>query len=470
MKEVISEGIEQTPKEEKFNFPEIGAIKEDMISLCRKMKEAFDQARYNVLVSDEVGGRIPALILRKIIKKLHPDKELRTLFVASGQKSGLPDYENDRDIEKYKKELRAKIQKELDQENFMERLDELKLDMFQDRIFVFTPDGDVIDLPEDSSPIDFAYAIHTEIGDTCIGAKINEDIASAVTNLEGYTRANKTHINKSVALAIQAQIALVQGSWDLAATSANAARQGFNFMTTAQHQDGYNSVNNPEFMWASYVQEDQTMYYFSFYAFMSHSFGSAAIRQSPKSILKDLYDLITPSDVRKTFWHPNAVELGQPTVPLYGLRFNYMNSKFKSVSESDSRGDFPWIRVAEMYLIEAEALARQTGKEEQAKDILYLLANNRDPQYVRSDNSGQDLIDEILIQRRIELWGEGRNFTDLKRLGLPLVRPEAPSGSMGGHVASIAIKLTEPAGTNNWTWMIPRAELDSNPNLEQNPS
>jgi len=103
MKEVISEGIEQTPKEEKFNFPEIGAIKEDMISLCRKMKEAFDQARYNVLVSDEVGGRIPALILRKIIKKLHPDKELRTLFVASGQKSGLPDYENDRDIEKYKK-------------------------------------------------------------------------------------------------------------------------------------------------------------------------------------------------------------------------------------------------------------------------------------------------------------------------------------------------------------------------------
>ena len=299
---------------------------------------------------------------------------------------------------------------------------------------------------------------------------INTDIAAAIAKLEGYSRAHKSHINKSIALAIQAQIALVQGNWNLAATAANAARQGFNFMTTAQHQDGYNSVNNPEFMWASYVQEDQTMYYFSFYAFMSHSFGSAAIRQSPKSILKDLYDLITPSDVRKTFWHPNAVELGQPTVPLYGLRFNYMNSKFKSVSESDSRGDFPWIRVAEMYLIEAEALARQTGKEEQAKDILYLLANNRDPQYVRSDNSGQDLIDEILIQRRIELWGEGRNFTDLKRLGLPLVRPEAPSGSMGGHVASIAIKLTEPAGTNNWTWMIPRAELDSNPNLEQNPS
>ncbi len=300
--------------------------------------------------------------------------------------------------------------------------------------------------------------------------KINADITAAITNLEGFTRANKSHINKSVAQAIQAQIALVQGNWNLAATSANAARQGFSFMTTAQHQDGYNSVSNPEFMWASYVQEDQTQYFYSFFAYMSHNFNASAIRQSPKSILKDLYDQISPTDVRKTFWYPTAVADKQPFVQSNGVRYNYMSSKFKSVSTSDSRGDFPWIRVAEMYLIEAEALARQTGKEEQAKDVLYLLAKNRDPQYVRSTNSGQALINEILIQRRIELWGEGRNFTDLKRLGLPLVRPEASSGSMGGHVASIAIKLTEPAGTNNWTWMIPRGEIDTNPNLEQNPA
>ena len=301
-------------------------------------------------------------------------------------------------------------------------------------------------------------------------AKINADITAAITNLEGYTRANKSHINKSVAQAIQAQIALVQGNWDLAATSANAAREGFSFMTTAQHQDGYNSISNPEFMWASYVQEDQTLYFYSFFAFMSNNFNASVIRQSPKSILKDLYDQITPTDVRKSFWYPTAVASAQPAVPPNGVRFNYMSSKFKAVSTADSRGDNPWIRVAEMYLIEAEALARQEGKEDLAKDVLYLLANNRDPQYVRSSNSGQALIDEILIQRRIELWGEGRNFTDLKRLGLPLNRPEAESGGMGGHVASIAIKLTEPAGTNNWTWMIPRAEIDTNPNLEQNPA
>ena len=300
--------------------------------------------------------------------------------------------------------------------------------------------------------------------------KINTDISEAISLLDGFTRANKSHINKQVALGIQAQIALVQGDWDLAATSANAARQGFNFMSADQHHEGYNSVTNPEFMWASYVQEDQTQYFYSFFAYMSHNFNASAIRQSPKSILKDLYDQISSTDVRKGLWYPNAVADQQPFVQPNGVRFNYMSSKFKAVSSSDSRGDFPWLRVAEMYLIEAEALARQTGKEEEAKDVLYLLAKNRDPQYVRSTNSGQALIDEILIQRRIELWGEGRNFTDLKRLGLPLVRPEAPSGSMGGHVASIAIKLTEPAGTNNWTWMIPRAEIDTNPELEQNPA
>ena len=52
-------------------------------------------------------------------------------------------------------------------------LENIKMNFFKDRIFVFTPKGDIIDLPEDSSPIDFAYAIHTDIGNHVQGAKIN---------------------------------------------------------------------------------------------------------------------------------------------------------------------------------------------------------------------------------------------------------------------------------------------------------
>lgn len=72
----------------------------------------------------------------------------------------------------------TKIQKELKNDDFMDRLDEIKLDMFHDRIFVFSPNGDVFDLPEDSTPIDFAYAIHTDIGDKAATAKINHQIAN----------------------------------------------------------------------------------------------------------------------------------------------------------------------------------------------------------------------------------------------------------------------------------------------------
>lgn len=49
----------------------------------------------------------------------------------------------------------------------------MKTDVFQDRVYVFTPRGDVIDLPRNSTPIDFAYRVHTELGHRCRGAKVN---------------------------------------------------------------------------------------------------------------------------------------------------------------------------------------------------------------------------------------------------------------------------------------------------------
>ncbi len=60
-----------------------------------------------------------------------------------------------------------------DKNNPEKFLKDIKMDFFKDRVFVFTPKGDIIDLPEDSSVIDFAYAIHTDIGNHAQGAKIN---------------------------------------------------------------------------------------------------------------------------------------------------------------------------------------------------------------------------------------------------------------------------------------------------------
>lgn len=62
-------------------------------------------------------------------------------------------------------------------------IDDLKMDFFQYRIFIFTPGGDVVDLPEDSTPVDFAYAIHSDVGDHASGAKINGKFSSLDTKL-----------------------------------------------------------------------------------------------------------------------------------------------------------------------------------------------------------------------------------------------------------------------------------------------
>jgi hypothetical protein len=72
------------------------------------------------------------------------------------------------------------------------------------------------------------------------------------------------------------------------------------------------------------------------------------------------------------------------------------------------------MRAAEMYLIEAEARARQ-GNNTAAQEALFTLAKNRDASYTKSTSTGATLINEIMFNRRIEFWGEGFRFTDLKR-------------------------------------------------------
>src|SRR5712671_5711254 len=64
-----------------------------------------------------------------------------------------------------------------------EFLEHTKLEMFQDQVFAFTPKGDLIALPRGATPVDFAYAVHSEIGDTCVGAKINSRLIPLRTEL-----------------------------------------------------------------------------------------------------------------------------------------------------------------------------------------------------------------------------------------------------------------------------------------------
>lgn len=65
-----------------------------------------------------------------------------------------------------------------------EFLENTKLEMYNDQVFCFTPKGDLIGLPINSTPVDFAYAVHSSVGDTCVGAKINGEIRPLRTVLQ----------------------------------------------------------------------------------------------------------------------------------------------------------------------------------------------------------------------------------------------------------------------------------------------
>jgi starch-binding outer membrane protein, SusD/RagB family len=295
-----------------------------------------------------------------------------------------------------------------------------------------------------------------------IYTQINKDLTEAATLLPS-ARVAKSHINKEVAKGLLARVALTQQNWAAAATFAAEARKGFPLMSEAQYQDGFADVINPEWIWGFDHLEDQSEYFGAFHSYISSNYNSSNIRQTPKAINSVLYNKIPATDVRAKMW-VKAPTAANSITPPGGVRVPFMTQKFRlpGTPSTSAMGDIPYMRSAEMFLIEAEALARQ-GKDTEAARVLFDLVSKRDPAYVQSTATGAALIEEILFNRRIELWGEGFRFMDLKRLNQPLNRNGA------NHNSAVAVIFDVPAGDVQWEFLIPRRELNANKAVVQNP-
>jgi starch-binding outer membrane protein, SusD/RagB family len=312
------------------------------------------------------------------------------------------------------------------------------------------------------STVEEVYAqIHKDLDDAIVaftaGSPLPVNVPASAANV-------KSHLSIHAARAIKARAALVQGNYTMAVDFARQVIDGgaFSLMSNAQYRSGFNDISNPEWIWGFFMQDDQGDTFGSYHAQISWDGNTTYIRSQPKRINSALYDLISPTDVRKSMWEPapNATNFPLPLTTY--IRQPYMSRKFKT-RNIPTLGDVPYIRLAEMYLILAEANAR-SGKETEARQALFTLAKNRDPQYTLSTNSGEALINEIMIQRRVELWGEGHRFFDLKRLNLPLDRTVVPNFV----ASSVANNMQVPAGDDRWVFVIPIFEIQANPNTVQN--
>jgi starch-binding outer membrane protein, SusD/RagB family len=292
--------------------------------------------------------------------------------------------------------------------------------------------------------------------------QINKDLDEAITLLAGYTRAGsaaKSNINVNVALGFKARVALTQQKWAEAATAAAAAASGFPLMTNAQYTAGFNDVNNSEWIWGSRQISDHNTFFWSYFAYMSANFNSTVLRTQPRAINANLWNAMSETDIRRKVFDRTGANV---PVPPGGARVPYQNMKFLANSSSLSIGDVTLMRTAEMLLIEAEAKAH-AGDAVGARQALFTLMKNRDPQYVLSTKSGQELLEEIWLHRRIELWGEGFRFTDLKRLNQPLARV-----NIANQLQVMVLITNVPAGDKQWQWLFHQDELNQNKAIVQN--
>ena len=310
---------------------------------------------------------------------------------------------------------------------------------------------------------------------------IIEDLTFAIENLEGYVRSDKSRIDRQVAYGLRARAYLNMEEWSLAAADAAKAAAGYVPASLEEVSKPFlYDIGEHNWIWGYDMRSDIALA--NPYATSSswlRSFsgdGYAAACQVYACINSLLYDKIPVTDVRKGWWVDASLKSplledvtwnGVSGPAVAGLEIDnvkmaflpYTNVKFGmyQVGGTTNDEDWPFMRVEEMILIQAEGLAK-SGKTAEAKVLLEnFVQTYRDPSYSVTA-SGRSLEDEIWFQRRIELWGEGFSNSDTRRLNKPLVRFHK---GVQSNVPE-AFRFNMPADDGWWLMRFTSAEKNTN--------
>ena len=137
---------------------------------------------YRSLHTSVIGARNKPVEIQIRTHKMHEVAEYGVAAHWRYKESGSIKANNKQDLQF--SWMRKMMEFDQDSTGAKDFVESVKLDLFNDQIFAFTPNGDVFDLPQNSTPVDFAYRIHTEVGHRTVGALINGRIAQLDTKLK----------------------------------------------------------------------------------------------------------------------------------------------------------------------------------------------------------------------------------------------------------------------------------------------
>lgn len=262
------------------------------------------------------------------------------------------------------------------------------------------------------------------------------DLTQAEKLLEGFDRGDKiNNYDQSVVQGVLAQVYQVMNDWPKAEEYAKKLLVQYPLTTNEEYLAGFNDHSISSWIWGMKQTEEQNMGDYSPFALWANDTRPCYTFRG-WFIPTDFVTLFGKEDIRASqfeFWWDQI----------------FVTYKFRDNEEC--RGSIVFMRSDEMLLNAAEACARQ-GKEAEAKELLWQLQDMRKAE--RSNETGMDLIEAILLERRKELYGEGLASFDMVRNQKPLLRT-------GNHIDYGGSKQL-PARSWQFIYQLPSSEMKNN--------
>ena len=306
--------------------------------------------------------------------------------------------------------------------------------------------------------------------------QILADINSAVELLE---KSDVKHIDKryfdiNVARGLRARINLVMQNWSAAAEDAQFVidnSEATPYTITELQRPAFINAEDHAWLWGVIIAETDRVVTSGIVNFPSHmgslNYGYASVG-AWKWCNKKLYKAIPATDARKNWFldenltSPILNEEEQayilsnnkgenPIRPYTQVKYAAYNNE---VYTSTNACDIPLMRIEEMYLILAEAQAMAGNASQGASTLQTFVQTYRDPEYKCTAASAADVQEAVYQQRRIELWGEGLTWFDLKRLN------KGANRLGGGYPKSAVFNIA--ATDTRMNYQIPQVEIEGN--------